>query len=357
MRNKENIQDLLQNLQNKSQANLTFDEDAIVNDYEKKEDNQSLAIKILSVLGGLLASIAFIAFLFISNLFDSKTAMLIFGGICIAGALFLNRISDKIITDTLSVSSYLIGFVLVGISLVDQEASKSVICIIFLIIAVPALFIVNNYMMSFVSLLIINGSILALITLNEWHLLINIYTAIIATVLTFIFLTEAKFMMQKNRISQLYEPLRSALVFTFLGLLIYISKFGIVEISPVFKIIVSVVILFAILYIVSILFSILKITNIKHKIMIAVATVLLLAPTIYSPAISGTILIILLSFLVNYKTGFALGIIGFIYSISMYYYDLHFTLLTKSIILFSSGILFLMIYLFTHKKLMSNEKV
>ena len=357
MRNKENIQELLQYLQSKNQANLTFDEDAIVKDYEKKEDNQSLAIKILSVLGGLLASIAFIAFLFVSNLFDSKTAMLIFGGICIAGALFLNRISDKIITDTLSVSSYLIGFVLVGISLADQSQSKSVICIIFLVISVLALFIVNNYMMSFVSILIINGSILALITLNEWHFVIDIFTAVIAIVLTFLFLTEAKIIILKNRISRLYEPLRSSLVFTFLGLLIYISKFGVVENSPVFKISTSVVILFAILYIVSILFSILKITNIKHKIMIAIATVLLLAPTIYSPAISGTILIILLSFLVNYKTGFALGIIGFTYSISMYYYDLHFTLLTKSIILFSSGILFLMIYLFTHKKLMSNEKV
>ena len=104
MRNKENIQELLQYLQSKSQANLTFDEDNIVNDFEKKEDNQSLAIKILSVVGGLLASIAFIAFLFISNLFDSKTAMLIFGAICIASALFLNRISDKIIASYLQIT-------------------------------------------------------------------------------------------------------------------------------------------------------------------------------------------------------------------------------------------------------------
>ncbi|MBK7222727.1 MAG: hypothetical protein IPH94_15875 [Saprospiraceae bacterium] len=34
----------------------------------------------------------------------------------------------------------------------------------------------------------------------------------------------------------------------------------------------------------------------------------------------------LLSFRVNYKTGFAIGVISFIYALSQYYYDLHFTL-------------------------------
>ena len=46
-----------------------------------------------------------------------------------------------------------------------------------------------------------------------------------------------------------------------------------------------------------------------------------------------------------------------IYFISQYYYDLNFTLLTKSILLFSSGVLFLLLYLFTHKNLTQNEKI
>ena len=60
---------------------------------------------------------------------------------------------------------------------------------------------------------------------------------------------------------------------------------------------------------------------------------------------------------VNYKTGLVIGIISFIYFISQYYYDLNFTLLTKSIILFSSGIVFILFYLFTNKKLNTNEKI
>jgi len=83
----------------------------------------------------------------------------------------------------------------------------------------------------------------------------------------------------------------------------------------------------------------------------------MLVSTIFSPSISGAMIIVLLSFLVNYKTGLAIGIISLIYFISQYYYDLNFTLLTKSIILFSSGIVFLLFYLFTTKKLNSNEKI
>ena len=91
--------------------------------------------------------------------------------------------------------------------------------------------------------------------------------------------------------------------------------------------------------------------------MIYILSALILVSTIFSPSISGGIVIVLLSFLVNYKTGLAIGIISIIYFVSQYYYDLNFTLLTKSIILFVSGIMFLLFYLFTAKNLNTNEKI
>ncbi|WP_417936263.1 DUF4401 domain-containing protein [Flagellimonas ochracea] len=74
-------------------------------------------------------------------------------------------------------------------------------------------------------------------------------------------------------------------------------------------------------------------------------------PTLFAPGISGSLLIVLLCFKVNYKTGFIIGIISLIYSIGQYYYDLSFTLLTKSIILFLSGVLLLVFYMVFNKKL------
>jgi uncharacterized membrane protein len=105
------------------------------------------------------------------------------------------------------------------------------------------------------------------------------------------------------------------------------------------------------------LFKVLNINKTQHKVGIYIATVFVLLPTVFSPAISGAILLILLSFYVNYKTGLVLGVAAFLYFISQYYYDLNLTLLTKSILLFSSGVLFIALYLFTHKKLTTNEKV
>lgn len=354
MRNKENIEELLSHFQNESSKEISFEKENIFKAYKSKEDHQSLAIKILSVFGGLLSGVAFIGFLFITNFFDSSQGLMIFGGICIAGSILLNKAVSKIIIDTMSVTFYLIGFVLLGIGLADSIENESIICFIFMLIALFSLFISQNYIFAFVSILMFNGCIVALLTFNDLTSWVYIYIALVAAATTFLFLNEAKIIAQKNIISKLYEPLRSAMVFTFLAVFIFFKE-NIIGYSNF--IIASVVIILAILYVVYHLFKILNITETQHKTITLVATAVLLIPTAYSPAISGAILIILLSFMVNYKTGFGLGIIAFIYFISMYYYDLQFTLLTKSIILFSSGILFLAIYLFTRKKLTSHEQI
>jgi len=111
------------------------------------------------------------------------------------------------------------------------------------------------------------------------------------------------------------------------------------------------------MYLVYSIIKINEIKTVKSKVLIYALSVLILIPTIFSPSISGAIVIVLLSFLVNYKTGLAIGIISIIYFVSQYYYDLNFTLLTKSIILFVSGIIFLVFYLFTTKNLSANEKI
>ncbi len=95
MRNKENIKELLNYLQTAEDKELQFDEDAIVIAYQKNSDNQSMTIKILSVFGGLLASLAFLGSLFIAGLYNSEFGLLIFVTICIAGALWLKKDYDQ----------------------------------------------------------------------------------------------------------------------------------------------------------------------------------------------------------------------------------------------------------------------
>jgi len=357
MKNKEDIKELLDYFQNTEDNPLKFDEEAIFSAYQKNSDNQSLPIKILSVFGGVLASLAFLGFLFIAGLYTSDLGLLVFGGIFIAVSIWINKKYDRIIIDTVSVSSFIIGFILIGLGLDQLKVNEDIISIIFIIIAFSSLSIVQNYILSFVSVLIINGSILTLIISNNAYNLIHFHVSVLALTIVLFFVKEAKIITINKTFSKLYNPIRIGLIFSLLSGLVFLGKRGILPVSTDYIWISSIIIISSIVYLISTLFNLLHIIESKHKISIYIFTLLTLLPTALSPAISGAILIILLSFMVNYKTGLAIGIISFIYFISQYYYDLNFTLLTKSILLFLSGILFIGLYLFTHKKLTSNEKV
>lgn len=357
MKNRDDIKEILDYFRNTESKPLEFDEEAIIAAYRKYDDNHSLPIKILSVFGGILASLAFLGFLFIAGLYDSDLALLIIGGIFIAGSIWINKVYDRIIFDTVSVSSFIIGFMLLGLGCGQLKINENIICVIFIIIALGSLSIVQNFILSFISILIISGSILALLLLNNGYELIHIYVSALAVSTTYFFLKEAGIILTNQAFSKLYNPVKTGLVFSFLSGLVFLGKRGILPVSPDYIWLSSVVIISVIVYLVSILLDVLNITGTRNKAGIYIFSTLVLLPTALSPAISGAILIMLLSFLVNYKTGLVLGIVSFIYFVSQYYYDLNFTLLTKSILLFSTGVLFIAIYLLTFKKLTVNEKV
>lgn len=357
MKSKTYIKELLEDFQKMEGRPLHVDEDAIATVYQKENESQSLAIKILSIFGGILACCAFFGFFLIAGLYNSDYGLLLFGAICIIASIWVNKKHDKIIIDTVSISSFITGFILIGISLLELNMSENIICLIFILMALMSIRIAQNYIMSFLSVLIINGSLIALIILNQNYELLHLYISSLALALAYFFLNEAKLITTNKAITKLYNPIRIGLIFSFLIGLVLLSQNDLFPISARYIWISALVIVAIIVFIVSKLFTILKINSRPYKISIYTFTIVCLLPTIFSPAISGAILIILLSFMVNYKTGFVVGICSFIFFISKYYYDLNFTLLTKSILLFITGILFISLYLFTYKKLTAHEKV
>lgn len=355
MRNKENIKNVLDDLRATSSKEIHFDEEAIIAAYQEKSTNhQSLSIKILSIFGGIMACLAFLGFIFIAQIFDSKIGLIILGGICIAGSALISRLSGKTIMDTLSVTFFITGFTLLGFGISKDE---NIVYIVFITLALCTLFFVQSYILSFISVLIINGCIIAFAADNKMYSLSYIIISLQAIATTFLFLQEAKIITRNKTFSKLYDPVRTGMVFSFLSTLAFLSLESLVPAPIFYNCISSVVIVIAILYVVTFLFKTLHITNTTHKSIIYILTVLLLSPTLLTPTISGAILIILLSFFINYRTGFAVAIIALVYFIGKFYYDLHFTLLTKSILLFVSGVIFLAIYFFTHKNLTTDEKI
>jgi len=335
-----------------------YNEEAILTEYQMQAENKSsLAIKLLSIFGGFLATLTFLGFLSITGLYDSAIGLLIFGVGFIIVSIWLNKEYDKLIIDTFSISTYIIGFVMLAFGLTKMEIDENIIALLISIIALSSLFITQNYILSFISVLVIATSFLNLIISNNLSNLIHLYIAVNTLALTYLFLNEAKIITTNSKLSRLYDPVRVGLIISLLFGLIAIGKRDLVPISQNYIWLSSIVIIFSILFLVNKISEINKIKSAKSKRLIYSLSFLILLPTILSPAISGAILIILLSFLVNYKTGLVIGVVSFIYFISQYYYDLNFTLLTKSIILFSSGIVFLVFYLFTNKKIETNEKI
>lgn len=338
--------------------NFRFDEVEIENEYSKlHSDKSSIAIKILSVLGGFLATLAFLGFMMIAGLYDSEVGMVFTGILSIAFAIWINVSFNKLIIDTLSVSTYAIGFSLLAVGLDYMKFDENIISIMFIAIALMTLAIMQNYILSFISILIINGGFLFLIINNDVYNLIHIYNAIITILLTYVFLNEAKLITGNKLISKLYNPVRIGLLMSLVCGLVFVGKTGIFE-PHVYAIWASAIITIPVtIYVISIIAGIMGVTDTRAKIIIYTACTMILLPTAFSPAVSGALLIILLSFLVNYKTGLSIGILSFIYFISQYYYDLNFTLLTKSMLMFSTGIIFLLFYFFTYKKLKSDEEI
>lgn len=365
MRNKESIAQLISYFQSHSEGVLNFDQKAIEENYDNSNYNQTIPIKILSIVGGIFITIAFIAFLWVAGLWDSRLGLTVLGFALVVSAVLVNKFYDKVILDTISISGYVAGFVLIALGV---QVSETNTCLMFIAICLLTMVITQNYILSFVNVLLINASLFALIFFTSNFFLVHIFVSILALLTAFFFLNEAKLITLKKPLSKLYAPVRIGLLFSFLAGLIILSQrtyfpVDTVEIAVANTIMFniwwlpSVVIILAILFFLKYLFKILDIESLSQKILIYGFTALLLAPTAVSPAISGAVLIILLSFLINYKTGLVIGVVAFLYFISRFYYDLSYTLLTKSILLFLSGILFLSFYFLTQKKLNSHEKI
>ena len=349
----EKLKELIQQIGSLEGDSFKVSEEALFKEYQKRNNQQSnLAIKILSIVGGILASLTFMGFLFIAGIYNSSSALLLIGSVLIALAIVLNRMYQKIVIDTFSICIYLIGLSLVVFGLADLMFDENMIVILCIVLALGCLYLSKSYLLSFVSVLTVSICFLTLIISNDVYDFIHLYVWVYTCLLVYFFLNEANLIRYK-----LYDPIRVGLLFSLLFGLIAIGKEGLMPLNSDYTWVSSLISIISILYLVGKIVALMEADSLKLKGWIYLLTTAALLPTFFAPSISGALLIMLLCFMVNYKTGFAIGIIALVYFVGQYYYDLNFTLLTKSIILFSSGIVFLLFYLFLTKKFNAHEKV
>ena len=333
-------------------SDLVINQPAIEQEVSQQE-NLSLPIKIVAIVGGFFASLALIAFLFISELFQSEDTLIVTGLILIISTIAGSYFTKKLLFNITSISVYLSGLALLVVGLNEQHLDTEIISLIVIILSVTVLLITQNYMYSFVALSCISASLYTLVMISGDSIFLLIFLSLQVVILAYLSLNESKVISSLAILNKLYNVIRIVLILSIIaGLYIFRE-----ESANGSNWILSLIIIALIVYSLNSIFEILDVTLPNHKLLYSSFAVIIILPTIFSPEISCSLLILLLCFYTNYKTGLVIGILSLVAFIINYYYSLEMTLLNKSIILMVSGVLFIAIYLFIHKKLSSNEKI
>lgn len=316
-----------------------------------------LYIKILSILGGFLSTLAFLGFLALAGLYDSEFGLVLFGVTFVIAALGFNKVVHSLLLDTASISVYVVGYAMLAFGLDQMGVDENIICIVFILSAILSLYVTENFILVFISVLIISGGFVFLIINGDGYNIIHFYNAVLSFSLTAFYLYEARLVSGTRNISQKYSAIRMGLIFSFIFGLILVGIRGITPLAYNYVWISSIFNILCLTLVILRTFVKFDSQQTKQKIIVVVTVVVMLLPTIFSPAISGAILLIILNYKVSYKAGVVIGVLAFIYFVSQFYYDLNLTLLVKSIILFVSGAMFLLFYFLLLKYFKSHEKI
>lgn len=324
------------------QPGFTYNEAAIRSEIEHSTSLlKRWPVKLLTILGGMLAMATLLGFLFTAGLYNSSIALLVFGLGFLVGAEALIRIEKTFTAEAIGVSLNIAGYVLLAIGAGQLSDSLTGAAIVLAVASLGLLLVSRSGIYLFIATLVLNGSLLALIEEHKVYNLAQVLVAWQALVLTGMSLYEAKLLALAWRFSQVYGPVRMglqlALIFT-LGLFVHQDALY----TAISHIWLSSLVLIACLLLV--LQRVLYEAGVQSKVTRAVfytCCALVLLPTIMTPSVPGALLVLLSSFYIGHRPGFGAGLLALAYFIVLYYYDLNMTLLAKSGVLVLSGCLFL----------------
>lgn len=352
-----NVKVLLSNLREKYGDAFSFDQEAIEKEvFIEAAQFSNLAIKILSVIGGIFGSLFFLGFLFLMGLYETPIVAILFGVLLLVMSLYIDRNETSVLVDTICISSFLIGGFLIGFGMADEiSESENLLFIISIIISLVSFFLAKGYMLRLIGVLIFNASCLGLILENEINSAFHFQVIFLLAGYISLSFFETKWITRNAFSNSIYKPLYSGFLVSFSFALFLLANSWKMEIYFLNSWISAAAIFLANLYSASKILEGLMINDHRNKIFIYGLSLFIFLPTLLMPAVGGAILILLVSYHLRYRVGIVLGIIGLVYFGIQFYYDLNWTLLLKSVVLMISGGVFLLIN-YLHNKVFTNKK-
>ncbi|MBX0333952.1 DUF4401 domain-containing protein [Pontibacter sp. HSC-14F20] len=324
------------------QPDFTYDEAAITSEVAHSTSLlKRWPVKLLTILGGMLALSTLLGFLMAAGLYNSGIGMLIFGLGFLGGAEVLMRIEKTFTAEAIGVSLNIAGYVLLAIGTGILSENTTAVALILGIASTLVLVFSRSSLFVFISVLVLNGSLLSLIFIHKVYNLSHALIMVLAGILTLMSLYEAKLLALSRRFALVFGPVRMGVVFSLINTLVLFVHQKLLSTNITHFWLSG---LFLIGCLLLLLHRVLRESGVKDQKTLAIfytCCAVVLLPTVLAPSVPGALLVVLSSFYIGHRTGFWVGLLALAYFLVLYYYDLNMTLLAKSGVLVLTGSLFL----------------
>ncbi|RYZ41281.1 MAG: DUF4401 domain-containing protein [Sphingobacteriales bacterium] len=360
-RNNPGIDRLLETIFNKAGDVFTVDHSGIAAEIDRNPQAYSnIFIKILSAIGGFLATLALLGFLLLAGLYNSEPTMVVLGALMSAAAVFTSRLANHVFLDTAVLTVYVAGLCLAGFGIAEVADNGDAAIGCCLLLSVAGILFSRGFMMTMVSVLVANG---CLIAYCSGHAVVSILPSLPLVfsgfALLVITLKESWIITRSVWLNKLFRPLQTGFFISFLCGLAWVlhgDVFGIyagIADIRLLSVAGDVLVLIMVYKIVTAQ----QVVNTVYVAAIYAFTLLILAAVFFAPGISGSLFLLLLSVYYGYKAEVAVSIAALGYFIVKFYYSLQMNLLVKSGLLIAPGVLLILLWFFFQKQLKEHEEI
>lgn len=337
--------------------NLTENETELLD--QLKEEKAPLFIKIISLIAGFFVNLCFVGFLFITNLIETPEVILIIGLLLFSITVWLSR---KNLSETINVA--IISFFATGISLFVygyMDINPNIyIEFPLILLGVLGVILTKNNIIQFLNFILIFGSLIVFGYEITSVLFLSIFLIIITFSCSYLFVYEGTTIIKNTYLKKIYRPLLLSLFLTTIYLasanapIIYFYQ-DTFEYHNLLTHIVNVSCAICILFILIKIQYKFQIANQPKVFLFYLIVTIILYLISNSTLLLYGILFLLITYYSNNSIPLVISFLLFLYGLFLFYYDMNLSLLYKSLLLISTGILFLILFLFTKKQLSHEE--
>lgn len=316
--------------------------------YQDKVEKYGLGIKLLALIGAFIGACLLLLFLFLADLVRSEQSLFTMGVVFWIGSLAMSYIKDAkgLMYEPFLLVLGIMGQLMMAIggeSLFHSEYKTLGLYILFSGVEVITLLVSKNIVMHFLAATSLPCLLVGLFWTLGVYESIHFFVGFTAWAFAWIWSKESFLLSNFSKQVSYFYPVGFgwALALVFILATNVYKEFSEMYFRHWW---VSSVLIWALLWQqVRYVVDVLQIASRWH-IPIYLTLILLLSPTIFTPGISLSLLIILVGFRVGNNWLTIWGTIALLFFVNAFYYNLHLTLLLKSVTMMIAGILFLALF-------------